>query len=254
MSGPTPRELAEDIGAYAPDFPGTEQIRNERWCLFLGVAPHLAFLQRLRLTADEVEATVAEVEQIAAERGHDAPSWWIGDSATPPDLAERLEALGFQHVEDLTGMALARPPRGEPALEVRPVASLDEYRRASEITWEAFEVPEEARERLRPGLAQQYEERRSHPGARLFVAYDGGRPVASATAEYLDSGVFLAGGATLPDARGRGAYTSLVHARWHDAAERGTPLLVTQARAESARVLEPLGFESLARIRLYVRA
>src|SRR5207253_3301715 len=53
---------------------------------------------------------------------------------------------------------------------------------------------------------------------------------------------YLAGGGTLPDHRGRGAYTALVRARWEAAAERGTPVLTVGAGTMSRPTLERLGF------------
>jgi predicted acetyltransferase len=62
--------------------------------------------------------------------------------------------------------------------------------------------------------------------------------------------VSLFGGATLPEARGRGAYRALVAARWRDAVERGTPLLVTQAGRMSQPILERIGFRRVCEIRI----
>ena len=59
------------------------------------------------------------------------------------------------------------------------------------------------------------------------------------------------GGAVLPEARGRGVYRALVHARWEQAVARGTPLLVVQAGPMSAPILTGLGFESHGELRLY---
>ena len=58
------------------------------------------------------------------------------------------------------------------------------------------------------------------------------------------------GGATLPEARGRGVYRALVAARWEDAVARGTPALVTQAGAQSRPILARLGFRELCEIRI----
>jgi predicted GNAT family acetyltransferase len=87
---------------------------------------------------------------------------------------------------------------------------------------------------------------------RSYLAYLDGEPVAFARALFGESGVALLGGGTLPHARGRGAYVSLVHARWQDAVARGTPSLVVQAGTMSRPILERLGFEPLGEIRLLV--
>ena len=83
------------------------------------------------------------------------------------------------------------------------------------------------------------------PQARLdgeWLAYVDGEPVAWAGALACEHGLFLTGGVTLPEARGRGAYRALVRARWDDAVRRGTPGLVVHAEEPSRRVLERIGF------------
>ena len=81
-----------------------------------------------------------------------------------------------------------------------------------------------------------------------FLAFVEGRPVAAGYASYTPLGLLLFGGATLPAARGRGAYRALVAARAREAAARGTPVLVTHAGQMSRPILERLGFTSVARI------
>jgi len=66
--------------------------------------------------------------------------------------------------------------------------------------------------------------------------------------------LLLFGGSTLPEARGRGAYRSLVAARWHDAVARGTPVLVTQASPMSRPILAQLGFREVCEIRILLDA
>ena len=62
--------------------------------------------------------------------------------------------------------------------------------------------------------------------------------LASAGSEAIRSNVIL----------GRGVYKALVHARLRDAAERGTPVAVTQAGSMSRPILERLGFREVCRI------
>ena len=81
-----------------------------------------------------------------------------------------------------------------------------------------------------------------------FLAFVDERPAAAGYASYTPLGLLLFGGATLPSLRGRGAYRALVAARAREAAQRGTPVLVTHAGQMSRPILERLGFEPLARI------
>ena len=81
-----------------------------------------------------------------------------------------------------------------------------------------------------------------------FLAFVDGVPVAAGYASYTPLGLLLFGGATLPSARGRGAYRALVAARAREAR--------TGARRSSSRtpgkmsrpILERLGFTPVARI------
>jgi predicted GNAT family acetyltransferase len=87
---------------------------------------------------------------------------------------------------------------------------------------------------------------------QAYLARVDARPVAFARSAFGADGVALLGGGTLEAERGKGYYTALVHARWRDAVERGTPLLCTQAGKMSRPILEGLGFTQLGEIRVLV--
>jgi len=140
-------------------------------------------------------------------------------------------------------MVLTEPPQhAAPAgVEVRRITTPEEALVAAEIAAVAFGMPE-------PVPAPVDPEGRSV----RYLAYVDGEPVAQATAQFTEHGVSLFGGATLPAARGRGAYRALVAARWEDAVARGTPVLVTQAGAQSRPILARLGFRVVCEIRVLV--
>lgn len=81
-----------------------------------------------------------------------------------------------------------------------------------------------------------------------WLAYVDGEPVAYANAIACAHGLFLTGGVTVPEARGRGAYRALVRARWDEAVRLGTPALVVHAEEASRRVLTGIGFREVAPI------
>ena len=81
-----------------------------------------------------------------------------------------------------------------------------------------------------------------------WLAYLDGEPVAYANAIACAHGLFLTGGVTVPEARGRGAYRALVRARWDEAVRLGTPALVVHAEEASRRVLEQVGFRRVAAV------
>jgi GNAT superfamily N-acetyltransferase len=86
-------------------------------------------------------------------------------------------------------------------------------------------------------------------GGLQWLAVLDGTPVAFALAERSTAGLYLAGGATLPEARGRGCYRALVRARWDEAKKLGLPGLAVQAQlGSSAPILRRLGFVETATI------
>ena len=245
------RELAENANTYTPLAPDEERIVDPRYVISLGAGsdPHFTVVQRLRLDADRLDEAVAEIRGVIARRGRTACTWEIGDSATPPDLVEQLLARGCEPDREpvAIGMVLTEPPADDdPTVTARRVATLAEYEDAIRIAHVAFEMPaastEEALARAERDFAREGDE------WATYLAFVDGRPVARATAQFTEHGALLFGGATLEDARGRGAYRALVRARWDDAVAHGTPVLVTHAGAMSRSILVSLGFRELARI------
>jgi hypothetical protein len=240
-------ERAENANTYTPLGPTDERIVDDRYVLWLGRAdaPAWNVAQRFRIADGDVEAVVEEVRGIVRARGRTGLTWEVGSSATPSGLVEQLLALGM--VDDreplAIGMVLDEPPAQPPSdVEVRRVETPDEQRVASRIAAVAFGMsPDEVGvEDPEPPI----------PGIQTYLAYVDGEPVARATAAFSEHGVTLFGGATLPAARGHGAYRALVAARWEDAVAAGTPALVTQAGAMSRPILERLGFRKLCEIRI----
>jgi GNAT superfamily N-acetyltransferase len=233
-------ELAENANTYTPLGPTDERIHTDRFVLWMGRHADWNVAQRFRFAADELTEVRGELHAILRERGRSECSWEVATHAEPADLVERLEALGLQVTEHQVGMVLDRPPEDVPSgAEVRLVATDDEYYEAERIAAIAFE------EKTVP-------ERRAYapdPARPIYLAYIDGVPAARGSASYSEHGVTLFGGATLPEARGRGAYRALVAARWRDAVDRGTPLLVTQASPMSHPILERLGFREVCRLR-----
>jgi len=211
-----------------------------------GDQPGWNVAQRFRLRPDEVEEVRAEIHGHLRRNGRAACSWEVGSSATPSDLVDRLHALGLVDDEPdplAIGMVLTNEP-GEPppaGVEVRRARTREELLEAGRIAAVAFGMPGEVPEPEEPT-----------PGLETYVAYVDGRPAARATAAFTQYGATLFGGATLPEARGRGAYRALVAARWEDAVARGTPMLVTQAGRMSRPILERLGFRAVCEIRILV--
>lgn len=244
---PTLAELAEDAALYTPLWPGIDRVEGGPFCLLF--LEWLTFVQRIRLAADEVEQALADVRARMAARGRTRAMWWVGAGSRPVDLRERLLALGLEPLapDPLLGMALAAAPRAEPRVEVKLVATLEDYLTALRIEHEVNDVSQEARSVTRAEGSRQWERLRRSP-LRHYLAILDGEAVAMGRAA-IGKAVFLMGGATLPRARRRGAYTALVTARWRDGG--GRPL-VAQAGPESRPILAGLGFREVGEIHILV--
>jgi hypothetical protein len=181
--------------------------------------------------------------------------WWIGPSARPADIAERLRALGLREprdrVAELRALALTTAPAGVPSeIDVRPVERYEDFVAAREVQWTAFDVPEGRRAAGRERMREDFEESIRLRVPVGFLATLDGEPAASALAIPSDRGVFLIAGATAPWARGRGLYRALVRARWDYASARGTPVLITHANPDTSYpILKRLGFEEVCTLR-----
>jgi hypothetical protein len=249
------RELAENANTYTLLGPDEERVVDDRYVISLGAGsdPHFTVVQRLRLDAQGLEEAVAEIRAEIAARGRLACTWEIGDSATPSDLVERLLALGCEPDREplAVGMVLTDPPAphaDESGATARRVRTIDEYETALRIAHAAFELPAAAAEEALARVATDFE--REGDRWATYLAFLDGKPVARATAQFTDHGALLFGGATLAEARGRGAYRALVRARWEDAVASGTPVLVTHAGSMSRPILRSLGFREIAHVHI----
>src|SRR5262245_19199131 len=244
-------ELAEEPGLWIPVVPPGEVLHRDGYSLV--ASPRSATVERLRLLPDAIEWTVEEVRRFGRERGYDHVTWWLGERTLPAGLADRLAALGLgpdPYTPEMTTLTLDRRPNGEPAVEVRRVGSADEFLAALELDWEVWEVPEDERAGLRPIQREIWPAVHATGRVRHYVAYVDGEPAGFARAVFTPMAAILLGGSTLPWARGRGVYTSLVHARWEDTVERGVPRIVVSAGHMSGPILRRLGFEPIGQVRL----
>lgn len=244
-------ELAENSNTYTPLGFGQQRLEDPRFVIFLGRSrqPWSTVVQRFRLEGDEVESMVAEVRDLLGRLERPSSTWEVGDSATPADLTERLQALGMVPDREplAVGMVLTEAPApAPPEIEVVRVETVEDYLAAVGVMHEAFAVPEETRALQRADAREEL----AVASAAFYLARLDGEPVAAAQAAFTEHGVVLNAGATLPHARGRGAYRALVAARWDEAVRRGTPALITQAGTMSRPILRRLGFREIAEIRI----
>ncbi len=242
-------ELAEEPGLWIVPDPADETILGDGYCLVSW--GRRATVERIRL--GDVPGALAQARALARERAIDEVTWWVGERSTPPGLAGQLLELGLIPDDDtpeLTSLTIDRRPAGGPAVEVRRVSTFPDYVRAVELEWEVWNLPAEAREERRARAREHWRLLVADGRTGHYLALLEGRPAGFGRAVFTPHAAILLGGATLPSARGRGVYTALVHARWDEAVERGTPRIAVSAGAMSAPILARLGFEPIGRVRL----
>lgn len=252
MITPELREYAELPDRFAPVVDGSSVTRYDdgRICVIQG--RNWASVSAPLVEPREVDELLAQTRTLIP-RGK-LVTWWIGPSARPADIVERLRAAGLVAPSDRVGrlvaLALTEEPAATPAgVHVRKIEAFDDFVAAREVQWDAFETPPDRRAASRRRLRDDFDEAMALGVPVSFLGSLAGRPAASAMSIPSARGGFLIGGATAPWARGRGLYRALVRARWDDAVTRGTPALVTQANPDTSYpILKRLGFEDVCEI------
>jgi GNAT superfamily N-acetyltransferase len=241
-------ELAEEPGLWLPREPKLRIERRDGFALV--IYGRDAWVHRIRL--EEIEPAVEEVRALAAAAGLESVTWWIGELTRPRGAAQRLLELGLEPDDppEETSLTLAQPPLGEPVLPVRRAETWEEMLIALELDWSVFGVAEEEQALRRVEARAAYPHLEESGLVSCYIADLDGKPAAFGRIVFTPRGGALMGGATLPEARGKGAYTSLVHARWRAAVERGTPRLTVSAGPESTPILLRLGFERIGAVKL----
>jgi GNAT superfamily N-acetyltransferase len=247
---PVLREVAEYPNSFGPLGPGDERIDTERYTLCMGAGASWNTVQRQRFPVADIDDVLEEVRATLRERGRTKTQWEVGSSA-PAGLVDALLEHGLVHDRDPYAVALVlthEPPLGPPNTVARRIETFEELVAACEVQWEAFEASPAEIEEARALLESRW---RESPIVRHAVWLDG-KLVCTGTAAPTPHGLLLYGGATLPHARGRGAYRALVRARWDDAVSRNRPVLITQGGSMSRPILERLGFEPVGHVHMLV--
>jgi len=189
------------------------------------------------------DAVLDAIGATYAQAGVHAWTVWV----RPGDewLTERLAARG--HVHDAEPMLMAAPLDG---MDLEPRAALDldpdpDWRTLAIVNDRAYRTPGDL-ERAVGGL-------RDVEGCTLWIARDGGEPVAAAAIHLHggDAGVELV--AVVPEARGRGLSAELLRHALTDAARAGATTTSLQATTLGEPVYRRLGYRALGRYGMWER-
>ena len=244
----------DDLPDPPPDHP-YKQMRRRGYVI--GMFPGASFgtVAVTAIESDALEVAVEDVRAVLVEHGMRRGAWLIVDAASPHDLATRLETLGMTPSDEppfeprMSALALTTEPKSAPAdVEARLAETFDEFVAAHRITADAFDFNDDDRAAFEAKNQALWELEQRDGKYRTYVALLDGEVIGFAAAVFGANALYLSGGGTRADRRGRGAYRALVRARWETAVERGTPALTVGAGAMSGPILERLGFERLGRI------
>jgi len=246
--------VAEDPDAYQHLPPtASREVRDEVVLVHSnGGGAWSALALRIRFDATDVQSNIAAVRAWFARRPVEEFRWLIGPSATPPGITQALLDHGAERDEDepeVTAMVLDREPPVVIGPAVRSITSLADFETMEAIREEVFGTPRTSRPAK---LGARWLAFKAAGSIALLAEIDG----VAASFGVLDrtsaGAMLLAGGATRPEFRGRGAYRALVHARWELAKQMGASALVTQAQSASRPILEQLGFQATGTIEVLV--
>jgi len=210
--------------------------------------PESGGAHRLRFDPGSADGRIESVRAWFRDQGRKEFLWWVGPSATPPDLEARLLGHGAQPWRDgvIASMLTEQPPPKVPAIDVRRVETYEDFLVAREIAWAVAGFTAEQEAEYRATQRAKWDSRVKARDAAAYLAYVDGEHVGSADMLFLPFAGFLSGASTLPEYRGRGVYRALIRARWDDAVRRGTPALIVGAGAMSQPILERIGFRIVA--------
>ena len=243
------REVAEYPNSFIDPRPGLERIDTGRYTLCMDRSPTANTVQRQRFVTGDVDEVLAEIRALLRDRGRTRTEWEVGSAAQPPGLVPMLLARGLVREDDPVAIALvmrSEPPPPAAGLVARAVQTFEEYTAAKEVQFVAFDVPAPRRARERVALRAEWE-----TAARLMHGvWLQDELVCAGTCAAAPHALALFGGATLPRARGRGAYRALIHARWREAQRHGLTALVTQGGTMSRPILMRLGFQPVGRVEM----
>jgi ribosomal protein S18 acetylase RimI-like enzyme len=196
-----------------------------------------------RFPADEVDSTIAAVEETAQADGL-AVNWWLDPGARPENLGAALDDRGYERRDAFPIMSRELvdlpDPRDVPGLALRFVSGPDEMRQAQLVAGSGFGRPEPAVRAMADAMATA--DVLANPRIRIVSASLDGRLVGGGTVVLVDGIAGISNVSTLPEARGRGIATEVTLLLLRHAREQGAKTAVLHASKAGFRVYQRMGF------------
>lgn len=198
---------------------------------------------------DEANVADAIQEQIAFFEDYGQEfEWKVYDYDTPPDLKDRLAAIGFEIEEAEAIMVLDLAVAPEFLLQpirstVRRVTDPKRLEDVYTVERQVWQRDQSHLEAYLPRFVTEHPEYMS-----IYVAYVDDRPASTAWVYFPPHSQFasLWGGSTVKEFRQRGLYTALLAVRLQEAKQRQVNYLTVDASPMSRPILEKFGFEMIA--------
>jgi hypothetical protein len=187
------------MGPFLDPAPGRSLRVTDTFALSAELGHTWMAVERVRLREDELPQAIAEVDAFMHESGTERASWWLTERSTPPEDA--FLAAGLELVESdylFAAMVLTREPPAVEGIEVRRIATFEEYAESRRLALEAF-----AEQHEREPTAEQLEAEWAVQTDPAFAAWLDGRMASVGRAIYTRVGGYLMGGSTAAWARPR---------------------------------------------------
>ena len=204
------------------------------------------------LQEDDVDARVSEVIEQHMGLGVGF-RWWVTPSTRPADMGARLEALGFEHIDDVEGMVADANEFPEPSRKDIDVvriglAELDEW---VDTTGDGWDMPASGCARFRTEVQNVLAE--ASPSAHYFVARKDGTAAGTCALSILEGYGHFSGSVVLPEQRRRGVYREMIYERMRFLRSLGLRHVTnTCVKSTSAPICAELGFRKVFDSQIYV--
>lgn len=218
--------------------------------------PSTNIIGATRWSEQEADARIEQIIDVFRARNAGF-QWMIGPFDTPRDLGARLLKYGIAFAGSYATMARKGLEQIEiavhPALKLQAVSK--EYPHtlhdAVQIMATCFKFPPAEAELEERGWLARFEEPDFAERNVAFVAYLDDVPIGTARLNLQGGRAYLGGAATMPEARGKRVYSTLLHARLEEARRRGYHVAAVDAGPMSQKILERYGFREYARTQVY---